>query len=185
LVIFDNADDLDVLQHSWPTGLGSILITTRDYSAASHPASHRIQVKSFNANTGAATIIRMLGSRYNDEENLAKAKEISQVLGGLPLTLNQIATYIQQQRIGLEEFLLLYTKHYTRIYKKKPADFDYEHTIATIWKISLGKLSDNPSTLLRLAAFLGPGQIDEILLLKGVKYMQSECSSYTNKLTVS
>jgi hypothetical protein len=58
LLIFDNADDLEILKHGWPEGgFGSILITTRDYSAASHPASRGIQVKSFTPEQGAQVVI--------------------------------------------------------------------------------------------------------------------------------
>ncbi|KAK0702055.1 P-loop containing nucleoside triphosphate hydrolase protein [Lasiosphaeria miniovina] len=92
LIVFNNADDLEVLQHSWATGAtGSALITTRDFNASLHPASHGIHEFLYGP----------------DNQSLTLAKDLSDALGGLPLALNQASTYMQQSRLSIDDQLSL------------------------------------------------------------------------------
>ena len=44
-MIFDNADDMAALKVAWPgTANGSVLLTTRDLTAAATLAAHHVQV---------------------------------------------------------------------------------------------------------------------------------------------
>lgn len=175
LVIFDNADDLATLSHGWPGGfLGSILITTRDYSAASHPASEGLQVRPFEVQAGTEAFLHMLGSGYEGDKNAELAREITEAVGGLPLALNQVSTYIRSQRTALEEFVPLYKRRQRKIHEKRPEGFDSALTVATVWNIALQKLSGDSATLQKLLAFFEPDGIDEALLQRGAEKMQDE-----------
>jgi hypothetical protein len=95
------------------------------------------------------------------------------MLGGLPLALNEIATYIKQQKITLDEFLPLYKRHQKRIHGIRPSAFDHTFTIATLWKMALEKLTGDAAILLRLVAFLDPDVIDEAMLQSGASGLEA------------
>ncbi|KAF7879508.1 hypothetical protein EAF04_000704 [Stromatinia cepivora] len=174
LLIFDNADDIEVLKNGWPRAAsGSILITTRDPGAALHPASHGLHIPSLDPEQSMVAFAKILGQNFKDEKDLAMASEITQALGGLPLALNQMGSYIKQRRLSLEDFLKQYKKHQKRIHGQKVAAFDYTGTIATIWSLSLERLPENSTTLLRLISFFDPDEISEPMLVEGAEYLVS------------
>lgn len=127
-IVFNNADDLEVLQHAWATGAtGSALVTTRDFNASLHPASHGIHVQPFDANKGASALLTLLdrNSSYGpDDQSLTLAKELSGALGGLPLALNQVSAYMQQSRLSIDEFVPLFKNSRAKIFGSKPAGSD-------------------------------------------------------------
>lgn len=53
--------------------------------------------------------------------------------------------------------------------KPDTPDLFYEHSLATVWKISLKKLSDNATSLLKILSCLDPDGVPEDLLRKGSK----------------
>lgn len=168
LVIFDNADDLDVLALGWPSGhLGSILITTKDASTRSHPASEGLQVNPFRGKDGGVAFIHMLGVGYEGDENAALGETIAKAVDGLPLALNQISSYIRDQDMKLEEFIPLYEKRKRKIHENKPRGFDSTLTVATVWTMALKNLSGDSATLQRLLAFFNPDGVSELLLQRG------------------
>ncbi|KAJ8065271.1 hypothetical protein OCU04_005970 [Sclerotinia nivalis] len=174
LLIFDNADDIEVLKNVWPgAASGSILITTRDPGAALHSASHGLRISSLDPEQSIVAFAKILGQKFRDEKDLAMASEITQVLGGLPLALNKMGRYIKQRRLSLEDFLKEYKKHQKRIRGQKMGAFDYTETIATIWSLSLERLPDNSTTLLRLISFFDPDEISEPMLVEGAGYLVS------------
>jgi hypothetical protein len=170
LLIFDNADNLDVLRFGWPGGaIGSILITTRDFSAMYHPASRGLEIKCFEGTVGAMALLKILGPDYDKTENLELATSIADELGGWPLAINQMCSYIRQQKLRLDRFLPLYKKHQTKIHATIPASFDYPHTISTIWNVALSSLPTEAAALQFVVAFLDPDNINEDFLRESVK----------------
>jgi hypothetical protein len=170
LLIFNNADDLNILQHGWPLGdLGSILITTRDLTARTHFGAHALRLDPFDVQDGARAFLRMADIRGEESQTLPLALEISEMLGGLPLALDQISAYVQQCQMSMDEFLPLYKHHQSKLHGKRPAAFNHVHTIATVWDLALAGVSGDAATLQNLIAFFHPDNIDEIVLKTGVK----------------
>ncbi|GAB1201379.1 hypothetical protein APSETT444_010771 [Aspergillus pseudonomiae] len=175
LLIFDNADNLEVLDYGWPHGVvGSILITTRDFNASLHPASQGIYVNVFDTRMGTEALQRLLGPIYHDTNNTPLVSELNKTLGGLPLALNQISSYIRQQKMSIKDFLVLYQNNRDKLHKRRPAAFDYQHTIGTVWKLALEKLTGNAAVLQRLLAFLDPEAIDETTLCNAASALSNQ-----------
>lgn len=175
LLVFDNADNLSVLKQFWPgSSSGSILLTTRDSTAAFGLASDSCQVLPFDIAAGSKALMNILALDSTSELNKQQAYAISSTFGGLPLALNQIGGFIAQRRIPLQDFLPLYHRNSTSVDAKNPAGMDYNHTLATVWDISLSKLSGNAQMLLDILAFLNPDYIQESLLTEGA--LQGESS---------
>jgi hypothetical protein len=169
LLIFDNADDLNILRRAWPgSAAGSILLTSRDFTAEFGPAATGIPVQSFDDTAGTAAFLSLIGQE-SSESNLSLAKDITRKLGGLPLALRQISGFIMQQKLSLHKFIPLYEKNAAKIHAKKTGVTDYEHTLSTVWELALGKLSASASSLLKLLAFFDPDRIDEVLLTESVE----------------
>ncbi|ORX98178.1 hypothetical protein BCR34DRAFT_607010 [Clohesyomyces aquaticus] len=168
LMIFDNADDLEVLRHFWPAnGHGSILLTTRDASAIHSPASGGMHVQPFDDADGSRVLLNLVGLDNSSLENQEQAKAITNILGGLPLALNQMSGFIVQRRMPLQDFIPLYERNAAKIDARKMGISNYEHTLSTVWNISMGKVSGDSRTLLNLLPYFQPDGIDEAILRQG------------------
>ncbi|KAI9811064.1 MAG: hypothetical protein M1827_005646 [Pycnora praestabilis] len=168
LIIFDNADDLEILKHAWPgSGKGSILLTSRDSSAAFSPASDGFHVKPFDNLMGSAVLLSLVGQDPDSGRNQSAAKDITKALGGLPLAINQISGFLVQQKLSLEAFLPLYERNSSKIHARKSALSDYDHSLNTVWEIALNRLSGDARSLQSLLCFFDPDRIYESILVDG------------------
>lgn len=152
----------------WPGNAhGSVIITSRDFNAAHSPASTGYHVQPFDDSTGSGVLLKLLGLDPKVELHHSKATEISQALGGLPLAITQIGGFILQRKLLLQDFLPLYERNSNKIDSKKTGLSDYEHTISTVWEISLSNIGGDSFNLLSLLAFFEPDGIHEQVLLEG------------------
>lgn len=161
LVVFDNADDPDILDDLKPLfGNGSILITSRDPNAKTtfSPEPLGIDLDPFSDTEGGKWL-RKLVARGSEEE----AKDISHTLGGLPLAISQIAGMVRKQYLQFSDFQDLYANE-----KEHEAIHDIQlgvqretarGTIASIWSTS--RLNSSAHVLLEVASFLDPDRIQE------------------------
>lgn len=89
------------------------------------------------------------------------------ILGGLPLAINQIASFIQQRKLQLKDFPALYDRNASKVDDKKIRLTRYEKTLGNVWELSLSKLSTNAAHLHGLLVFFSPDAIDEAMLIDG------------------
>ena len=156
---------MNILKYVWPgNGNGSILVTSRDFSAAFSPATAGFHVQPFDNIAGAATLLTLMDKDGTSLENQNSAKEITRTLGGLPLALNQISGFIIQQRLALKDFLPLYERNAAKINTRKSTLSDYEHSLSTVWHMALIRLSGDAANLQKLVAFLDPDKVHESIL---------------------
>ncbi|KAN0095890.1 tetratricopeptide repeat domain containing protein [Hyaloscypha variabilis] len=165
LMVFDNADDPQILPDYWPIqGSGSVLITSRDPLSKSIFArtSSGVDLEPFSNEEGA-TLLKQLTDEQ-DTEHIAE--DIAQVLGGLPLAISQMAGIIRRQELKLSEFLESYndaTERATLFGSKFPVGHSvYPHTISSVWV--LDSLTPTTRNLLQVIAFLDPDSIQEYVL---------------------
>ncbi|KAF2477128.1 TPR-like protein [Lindgomyces ingoldianus] len=172
LVIFDNADDLEVLRHVWPAnGQGSILLTTRNASATHSPACAGMQVQPFDDADGSQVLLKLVGLDVSLPENQKLAAPIARVLGGLPLALNQIGGFIVQRKLPLQDFLPLYERNSAKIDARKMGIGDREHTLSTVWNMSMSKASGDSRMLLNILPYFQPDEIDEAIFHQGARLL--------------
>jgi tetratricopeptide (TPR) repeat protein len=176
LLIFDNADDLAMVQRFLPSrGKGHILLTTRAH--ATGRMAQRIEVAKMEPEEGAlfllhrATIIDpdapLEAAPKTDQEI---ARKIVQVMDGLPLALDQAGAYIEETSCGLQGYLQLYQAQGTRLMKER-GEFvsDHPEPVATTWSLSFKNVEQANAAaaeLLRFCAFLAPDAIPEELFSK-------------------
>lgn len=166
LIIFDNLEDVHILSQIWPTSnKGSIIITSRSPAVAARRAKMILQLKSFEEDTAVDILHELTGLQPVDSNNAKAAREICQLIGGLPLAIVHMSSFILDRGHSYEEFLALYRKHAERIFIKDQSQVDYDHTLNTVWDISLLSLSANARVLLDLLAFFDPDSIPERLFI--------------------
>jgi NB-ARC domain len=165
LLIFDNADNLELLNEYWPvTGNGSVLVTSRDPLAKTHVYSNfGIDLPSLSDEEGGQLLQDI--TRYQSPEDIQLAKAISKRLGGLPLAITQIAGTLTRRDLTFKDFLEVYDQrsllvefHKTKIGLSRDG---YEQTLYTVWPFQ--DLSKPATELLYLLALLDPDCIPEKL----------------------
>ncbi|KAL8936576.1 MAG: hypothetical protein Q9216_004861 [Gyalolechia sp. 2 TL-2023] len=67
----------------------------------------------------------------------------------------------------LKDLVPLYRRTAERIDSEKTGTTNYEHSISTVWEMSLNKLSGHARVLQSILAFLDPDKIDQEILIEG------------------
>jgi len=180
LLIVDNADELELVQHFLPEGNGQILLTTRS-QVTRGITDEDLPLDMMNEEEGTLLLLRCTKVRPNvsletvSEEERACAKRIVEELGGLPLALDQAGAYVEETKCDLSNYLALYQQHRSRLLKHRGTlANDYPESVATTWLLSFEKVEQtNPAAanLLRLCTFLHPDAIPEELLIRGAFWL--------------
>ena len=173
LAIFDNADDLAMVQGFLPSGgKGHILLTTRAH--ATGRMAQRIEVAKMEPEEGALFLLHrttLLDANAPFEDaaiaDQQTARKIVQAMDGLPLALDQAGAYIEETSCGLQGYLQLYQAQGTRLLKERGGLVtDHPDPVATTWALSFEKVEQANAAaaeLLRFCAFLAPDAIPEEL----------------------
>lgn len=177
LLIFDNANDLTMVQSFLPTyGNGHILFTTQ--AQATGAVAQRFGLEAMEPEEGALLLLRRAKFIQEDapaedarDDQYAQAMEISREMGGLPLALDQAGAFIEETSSTLAQYLRLYREEGAKL-RAVRGDYSVEHTesVAVTFSLSFENVeAANPvaADLLRLCAFLEPNAIPEEILTKG------------------
>ncbi|KAF2108477.1 hypothetical protein BDV96DRAFT_652728 [Lophiotrema nucula] len=164
LIVFDNVDNLEVLEGVWPMdGPGCILITSRDPLAKQSNilAKTGIDLEPFTIEDSS----RMIGQLTGREED---GRGIGERLGGLPLALTQMASIIIRNHMTFEEFTETWDENkehpeYLGVDEKKLHTEGYDKTLSTVWAIESLR---HGRALLDVIAFMDPDNVQEEMLKK-------------------
>ncbi|HZS78617.1 MAG TPA: tetratricopeptide repeat protein [Ktedonobacteraceae bacterium] len=177
LLILDNADDLLLAQEFLPSQHhGYILFTTR--AQATDNIAANIEVEQLTPADGSLLLLRWtrrLGKFARLEQalaaDLAAAERIVHEMAGLPLAIIQAASYIEETRCNLDDYLHRYeTQRKELLARHSYLLFDYPDSVAATWALSFQQIKEqSPAAagLLYLCAFLAPDAIPEELLAQG------------------
>ncbi|CAK1367572.1 unnamed protein product [Cercospora beticola] len=146
LLVFDNADEPEVLSEFWPEhgSIGSILVTSRDSRAKTktYRVSHGRDIKGFSPYEGANLMVKLTGL----EDQRAEAIRVAEALRGFPLALTQMSSFMVKDDLTFDRFLTLYEEGNDDIVQASSATAIYQHTVATVFAFE--KLSDTGRKLL-------------------------------------
>ncbi len=192
LLILDNVNDITLACKFLPgTCRGHILLTTPAH--AHGETAQGIEVQSLGSVQGTLLLLRRAKLLALDATlDLARtidrnsAEEIVQVLGGLPLALDQAGAYIEETGCGLAGYLHLYRTHRAALLQRR-GTLAQEHpeSVATTLSLSFEKVEQvNPTAteLLRFCAFLHPDMIPEELITEGAFYISPKLQALGNDL---
>ena len=160
LLIFDNAADISsVAAFLPPAGPGQVLITSQNPNWPGQP----LNVPVLDLDVAAGFLI----SRTGDPDRQT-ARDLADMLGGLPLALEQAAAYTQAIGDNLAGYLALYRQRRPEMLARgQPTG--YNKTVASTWALAFDRLQHTePGAvgLLRLLAFCAPDAIPLRLLLR-------------------
>ncbi|HZD69014.1 MAG TPA: FxSxx-COOH system tetratricopeptide repeat protein [Actinomycetes bacterium] len=166
LLILDNAQDPDT-----PTGLqaplarvvdllppvlhGQVLVTSRDASWERYAALAELEL--FTQDEAVTFLVARSASSDRNS-----AAEVAELLGLLPLALEQAGAYVRETRLPLAAYLERLRQYPAlTVAKGRPRDRDPADTVATTWQVSLERVRPvtGAAGLLEVCAFLGPEEI--------------------------
>ncbi len=167
LLVFDNAENVDEVRGFFPTnGPGKILVTSRN-AAWSNVASS-LEVDVFTRQESVA-LLRLRGPELDETD----ADRLAEVLGDLPLAIEQAAVWLAETGMPVEEYLRLFQEKATELLRDaSPAT--YEIPVAAAWNVSLDRLrGSDPAALqlLQVCAFFASEPISR-RLLSGVRNVE-------------
>jgi tetratricopeptide (TPR) repeat protein/transcriptional regulator with XRE-family HTH domain len=173
LLIFDNADDLPLVQPYIPLqGRGSILLTTR--ATAVSWLANSINVDQMGLVEGTQFLLHRTQRLQASEEECNEATNVVIALDGFPLALDQAGAYIEETGCSFGDYLQLYEQYHTMLLARRGKQAtNYPHSVATTWSLSFEKVEQaHPAAgeLLRLCAYLSPDHIPEELLIDGAAH---------------
>ena len=167
LLIFDDMEDGHILNQIWPTSSkGSIIITSRSLAVAAERTKRVMQLKSFEKNVAVNILYELAGIQPADHKDALAAEEICQDIGGHPLAIIHMSSFLQNRGYSYEEFLAFYHKYAQKVFVKDQPRVDYDRSLSTVWNSSLQMLSSNARNLLNLLSFFDPDSISESLLVE-------------------
>jgi tetratricopeptide (TPR) repeat protein len=177
LLILDNADELAMVREFLPSApSGHIILTTRAFSMGS--LAERLEVKTLIAQEGVLFLLLRAGLIRPDStlqevpvHDITQAHAIVEMLGGLPLALDQAGAYIQETGCSLQDYVQLYMSHRAELLASRGSLVEsHPEPVATTWALAFEKITiSNPAAveLLQLCAFLAPDDIPEELIIDG------------------
>ena len=173
-MIFDNAGDLEAIKLTKYFPLvprGHVLLSSRDQTAIGTVAKHGYKLERLEPNEAIevlmekATLTNPTRSDYDD------ARDIVELLGCLPLAVDQAGAFIKARRKTLSDYRRLYNERQLEVLKFKPRLAEYDKNVLTTWEINFAQVerdSQESSNLLLLFCFLDGAKITERMLLSGV-----------------
>jgi hypothetical protein len=169
LLVFDNADDPDILCDYWPQmGTGAVLVTSRDPFAKNslYSPAVGIDVQPF-AVADAAVFLQMISMRQSEPASLDTCAQIAQSLGGLPLAIAQMGGIIRRRSLSLQEFMEYYKEDAGRLQNAHSQHIrsTYAHTVSTVFAIE--RIPPAAAALLQVLSLLDPDAIPERILTNG------------------
>jgi tetratricopeptide (TPR) repeat protein len=181
LLIFDNADDLAMIQDYLPEGnMGHTLLTTR--AQAMGGLARKIELDTLGPAEGAVLLLRRAGIIAHDAAldsaspaDRALAIDIVGVMDGLPLALDQAGAYIEETNESLSSYLTIYHQQRAELLKRRGGLVPiHPDSVATTWSLAFEQVErDNPAAieLMRFCAFLAPDAIPEELIQEGAPHL--------------
>lgn len=157
LLVYDNAEDVAALRPHLPqSGPHHQIITSRNPAWGGLAQALELDVWSLDQALDFL-LSRCSAQARDDLQRLAEA------LGGLPLALEQAASYLEETGAGVAAYCTLLTsvKDEGLILDEGRAATGYERSVAATLSIAFEKLSPAARQLLRLAAYAAPEPLPE------------------------
>ncbi len=176
LLVFDNADDPHELRAHLPgPGPHHAIITSRrpDWGGL----AKTVELATWTAQQGAGFVMRRLGAGTDQ----AEAEALSHALGGLPLALEQAASYIEATGGTVAQYLRLWQGAAAELLNKHSASTGYELTVAATLSLAFKHLSPAAQQLLRLCAFAAPEPLPERFFTEGFADLPAELGAAAAK----
>jgi tetratricopeptide (TPR) repeat protein len=168
LLIFDNAQDPGEIRNYLPQGgAGHVIITSRNPYWGG--VAKRLPARVFDRAESTEFLCKRTG-----QKDKKAADALADVLGDLPLALEQAGAYIETTGISLTEYQELFQSRRKELWEDESHPPDYPDSVATTWSLAMEQVSQeyqDAADLLNLCAFLASDDISLELLSGGVEHL--------------
>ncbi|MDQ2713335.1 MAG: FxSxx-COOH system tetratricopeptide repeat protein [Chloroflexota bacterium] len=173
LLILDNLEDLHML-HTYvpPMHQGYVLCTTRLHVTGT--IANCVEIEKMDPDEGALCLLRRAkilapnaSLEQASEADLLHARELSLLMDGLPLGLDQAGAYIEEVGCSVQGYLQRYQRHRATLLGRRGSAADHLDPVATTWSLSFTQTQQSSqiaADILHLCAFLEPETIAEEIL---------------------
>ncbi|MER5884519.1 FxSxx-COOH system tetratricopeptide repeat protein [Streptomyces sp. NPDC001941] len=154
LLVYDNAEQPDVLAPLLPSGPGHVLITSRNRAWAEQATQVEVEVFAREES------VRLLQAQ-NPELPDHAASLVAEKLGDLPLAVAQAAAWLEQSAMPVDTYLQLLNSQLATMLEQESVTA-YPRSAAATWLLSLRGIRESTpaaAELLELCAFFGPDPI--------------------------
>ncbi len=177
LLILDNVQDPEMIARKLPlAGRGHMLLSTQAQAIGTFAS--RIDVEKLTVEDGATFLLRRakLIKPFGTLDTALPGDrtgswDIANVMGGLPLALDQAAAYIEETKCGVAGYLDHYTTRRAELLQRRGRRASgHPGSIATTISLAFDKIVQNypaAAELLRLCAFLYPEDIPLDIFVAG------------------
>jgi tetratricopeptide (TPR) repeat protein len=140
LVVFDNADRPEDLRQFLPQGPGHVIVTSRNPRWSG--VARALEVDVFERQESVELLQRRCPELLEGE-----ADQLAEVLGDLPLALEQAGAWCAETAMPVPEYLELFERRRADLLQDH-APVGYPVTVAAAWNVSLDRLrQDSPQAL--------------------------------------
>ncbi len=162
-MIYDNAEDMDLLRAYWPTASrGQALITTRNRSFGSEIADGGLEVHTWDTETGSRFLLHLLSTDISEElkeDEIISAHELSQKLSGHALAISHMAGLIHKRSWSIAELMRIYDQHPSDMY-----GVSGNNSINALWDFAFKSLDPQSRAILGVLCFVAPDNIPQSLI---------------------
>jgi len=177
LLILDNADEVKIVGELVALAKGEqqhIVVTTR--AQITEPYAPAVVIPAMASDDGVDFLLRRAMEQPRDQDGIIRnykwrdkrnAGQLVEIMGALPLALDQAGAYIRETQCGLAGYLERYQTHGYELLRERGTllnKHDHPDPITVTWLLSFEKIAAANSTaieVLRLCAFLHPDSIPE------------------------
>lgn len=186
LLVFDNVEDVTIIQPFLYQKTGHILLTTR--ATAVNMVVQRIELNPMNIVDGTFFLLHRTNILPLDAPpdtidplDYQWAADIVQAMGGLPLALDQAGAFIEETQCSFEEYYQIFQQRQTDLLQRR-GQYTGTHSdpVTTTWSLSLSKIQQSHPyavDFLSLCAFLDPDSIPEDLFTHGAEELAPPLAS--------
>jgi transcriptional regulator with XRE-family HTH domain len=182
LLIADNVDDLDLLQRVLPPQRrGVLLLTTRRQALG--PQVEPLELPTMSSEEGATFLLRRARQPDVSGSDLPQGArpfapaitELGELLGGLPLALDQAGAYIEETGCSVVEYLERYHHQRKNVLGRRGIHgCAHPDSVMTTLSLAIQRIArEHPAAadLLYACSFLDPEDISEKLLVEGASHL--------------
>jgi hypothetical protein len=169
LLIFDNADDLSIVDAYWPSAEhGSVIVTTQNTTGRAYAQLH-LELNVFSHKHSIEHLQQTLGLSDQEKESEDVTNSLSKIaknLGCHPLAMDQMASFIVEAGCSLDEFLDMYSRREeaNTLQQANSTSPWYWKPVAAAFDISVGRLNGDAGITLDLLSFFDPDKIPDALI---------------------
>jgi tetratricopeptide (TPR) repeat protein len=119
------------------------------------------------------------GERTHASDDAEQAGRLAEILGGLPLALEQAAAYIVHHQMTFADYLEDWQRERQKVLEwHDEAVLDYPASVAATWQKTFNQLCPEGATILRLTAFLAPEPIPEEMFEEGKDTVEEAATTF-------